>query len=329
MAADGAAVSDRRWHVLVGTVPPSRTEFETSRQDEAQDYLTRAYGPVVRTRRRVPGYRLQHTRLDAAAFAIDAVFLTDADFVVEPLGSLMVTRLNSGRIGQTTGGANYRLGAGDVFLLAQPDRAYASQWREADTTSLLLQPALLSQVAGAEGPLRFSGPQPADPAAAAHFSATLTHITDNLLSNPEAAAQPLVIGNAGRLLAASALVTFPRAVAEPSLQDTRDATPETLRRAMIFIDENAQHSLTITDIALAVRVTPRALQYAFRRHLGTTPMHYLRRVRLAHAHRDLRSAPPGTTVTTIAARWGFLHPGRFATYYREAYGQSPHEVLSN
>jgi AraC-like DNA-binding protein len=309
-------------------VPPSRTEFETSRQDEAQDYLNRAYGPVVRTHRRVPGYRLRHTRLDATAFAIDAVFLTDADFVVEPLGSLMVTRLNAGRIGQTTDGTTYRHGAGDVFLLTQPDLAYASQWREADATSLLLNPALLSQVAGAEGPLRFSGPRPADPAAAAHFSATLTHITDNLLTNPEAAAQPLVIGNAGRLLAASALVTFPRTMLSPSLQDTRDATPETLRRAMIFIDENAQNNLTVTDIAVAAHVTPRALQYAFRRHKGTTPMLYLRRVRLAHAHRDLQTAPPGTTVTTIATRWGFLHPGRFATYYREIYGRSPHEVLS-
>ncbi|MFG2603554.1 helix-turn-helix domain-containing protein [Streptomyces sp. NPDC048514] len=62
----------------------------------------------------------------------------------------------------------------------------------------------------------------------------------------------------------------------------------------------------------------------------TTPLAHLRRVRLAHAHHDLVAADPGTgiTVTAIAARWGFHHPGRFAAVYREAYRRSPHETLS-
>ncbi|WP_083255165.1 AraC family transcriptional regulator [Amycolatopsis orientalis] len=34
------------------------------------------------------------------------------------------------------------------------------------------------------------------------------------------------------------------------------------------------------------------------------------------AHRDI-------TVADIAARWGFLHPSRFAHYYRAACGRSP------
>jgi AraC-like DNA-binding protein len=58
-------------------------------------------------------------------------------------------------------------------------------------------------------------------------------------------------------------------------------------------------------------------------------MGYVRLVRLRQAHLDLLAADPttGTTVTQVAARWGFFHPGRFARYYREIYGASPYQTL--
>ncbi|WP_308405175.1 helix-turn-helix transcriptional regulator [Streptomyces sp. B93] len=95
------------------------------------------------------------------------------------------------------------------------------------------------------------------------------------------------------------------------------------------MDDHADQPLTVAEIAAAAHVTVRALQYAFRRHLGTTPLAYLRRTRLAHAHRDLQAADPlgGATVADIAARWGFAHPGRFAALYRDAYGTSPSHTL--
>ncbi|MFI5838014.1 AraC family transcriptional regulator [Micromonospora sp. NPDC051300] len=76
-------------------------------------------------------------------------------------------------------------------------------------------------------------------------------------------------------------------------------------------------------------VTPRALQTAFRRHLGITPTAYLRRVRLDRAHRDLTAArrAEGDTVAAIARRWGYLHTGRFAADYRAAYGRPPGDTL--
>ena len=73
----------------------------------------------------------------------------------------------------------------------------------------------------------------------------------------------------------------------------------------------------------------RALQYAFRRHHGTTPLGSLRRVRLEHAHRELQAADPtrGATVAAIAARWGFARADRFATAYRETFGVLPRDTL--
>jgi transcriptional regulator GlxA family with amidase domain len=104
--------------------------------------------------------------------------------------------------------------------------------------------------------------------------------------------------------------------------------PPLLRRAIAFIHDNAHSDIGLRDIAAAVGVTPRSVQYTFRRHLGTTPLEYLRRVRLDRAHRDLQLADPSVdTVTAIAGRWGFSHAGRFSIAYRKVFGTKPSRTL--
>lgn len=101
-----------------------------------------------------------------------------------------------------------------------------------------------------------------------------------------------------------------------------------LRQAADFIHSNGHHDISIRDIAAASGVTPRAIQYAFREHLGMTPLEYLRRVRLELAHRELESADPAfDTVTSIAGRCGFSHPGRFSSAYKQVFGTEPSRTL--
>ncbi|HWS49948.1 MAG TPA: AraC family transcriptional regulator [Microbacterium sp.] len=100
------------------------------------------------------------------------------------------------------------------------------------------------------------------------------------------------------------------------------AAPATVRRALTFIEENAHRPITVDDVAAAVHISTRGLQYAFRRSLDLTPVEYLRRARLEGAHRDLRGGDPAS-IATIARRWGFAHPSRFAAAYRAAYGITP------
>ena len=110
--------------------------------------------------------------------------------------------------------------------------------------------------------------------------------------------------------------------------ETSAAQPQTLRRAIAFIHANAHRNIGISDIAAAVSVTPRSVQYTFRRHLDTSPLEYLRRVRLDRAHRDLQAADPAVdTVIAIAGRWQFGHPGRFSIAYKEAFGTPPSRTL--
>ena len=106
--------------------------------------------------------------------------------------------------------------------------------------------------------------------------------------------------------------------------------PDTVRAAMAFIDAHAADSITLTEIAAAAQLSPRALQVAFRRHLDTTPVLHLREVRLSRVHADLQSAVPGDgqTVSAVASRWGFSQLSRFARDYKQRYGVSPRQTLA-
>jgi AraC-like DNA-binding protein len=104
--------------------------------------------------------------------------------------------------------------------------------------------------------------------------------------------------------------------------------PAAVRDAMDLIEAGAHLPLTTSTLARQCHVSVRTLQEGFRRHLGMSPMAYVREIRLRRAHNDLRSAHPShTTVAAIAHRWGFAHLGRFATAHKETYGQTPHQTL--
>jgi transcriptional regulator GlxA family with amidase domain len=105
--------------------------------------------------------------------------------------------------------------------------------------------------------------------------------------------------------------------------------PPLVRTAVDTIEQNLREPFTVEDLADACGVSARALQYAFRKHIGMTPMAYARQVRLAQAHRELETADPagGVTVARVAAAWGFMNPGRFASYYAQQYGRRPSETL--
>lgn len=114
-----------------------------------------------------------------------------------------------------------------------------------------------------------------------------------------------------------------------ALLDRRRAAPRPrhLRLAEGFIAAHLDQPITLEDVAGAAGISPRGLQLAFRAHRGTTPLGFWREARLARAHADLLAAPPGTTVTAVALRWGFTHFGRFAELYRARYGLSPRDTL--
>lgn len=106
------------------------------------------------------------------------------------------------------------------------------------------------------------------------------------------------------------------------------AAPGAIRRVVEAMRAHPGKPFTVADLAAIAGVSVRSLQESFRRYVGMPPMTYLRHLRLARVHENLRQADPALqTVTDIAYRYGFTHMGRFAAQYRARYGVPPRETL--
>lgn len=120
------------------------------------------------------------------------------------------------------------------------------------------------------------------------------------------------------------------------LYPLREATPAPVgssadgrvAAAVRYVHAHAKEPLTVVDLARVAGLSVRGLQEAFRREVQTTPLAYVREVRLEMVRSELQAAAPrDEVVATIARRWGFSHLGRFASTYRARYGEYPHETL--
>ena len=317
--------------------PPAqlrRIEFTTSDQAEAREFIDQAYGGrLTLSAARDGNWRVSLSKADAGAFSVaEATLTADLTFKFTGRDHFVVNTLLGGAVAHDRGKASRRYRPGDVYLGACPGADITSRTRDARTHTVSLSGQLLAEVAATApdvtpGPVRFLSPVPLE-GGARRWRETARFVS-SLLANSAVETAPLVIASAARLLAATALTAFPNtAVTEPTAADRHDAHPGTVRRAVSFIEASAGRDITVGDIAAAANVTSRALQLAFRRHLDTTPMAYLRRVRLDQARHELGRASKGATVTAIAYQWGFSSPSRFAEQYRAAYGELPSTTLS-
>lgn len=110
--------------------------------------------------------------------------------------------------------------------------------------------------------------------------------------------------------------------------DAKYIAPQAIRTAIEIIEEEAHLPLTLSSIAARSHVSVRSLQQGFQRHLDTSPMAYLREVRLRKAHQTLLESNPSTvTVASVAYRWGFTNLGRFASAHATRYGEAPSATL--
>jgi len=146
--------------------------------------------------------------------------------------------------------------------------------------------------------------------------------TGNLVESPLFAAQ------VEQVVIATLLLCQPSNYYDRLTSGVPSIAPYFVKRAEGFIDENAHQPLTIGDIVEHVGVSTRSLFEGFRRFRSTTPMQYLKDVRMQRVRDELlRSSREATTVTEIAVRWGFLHLGHFAVDYKRYFGESPSMTL--
>jgi AraC-like DNA-binding protein len=256
---------------------------------------------------------------------------TEVDVFVG-LSDLAIVEHEDGAAVQLTMGADsVRLKAAECFLLP-PNRPYQAAFDSIGVAVTTLSFDDLRRDAAARTEhdmLEVDFTRPVTTAAGRHWSQTIQHVRGLVSQSPLLATAPLARRELGWLVNSAVLACFPNSTLEAESYSHSGDTPGALRRALGYINEHAGDPITLNEIATAARLSPRGLQAAFRRHLETTPLAYLRSIRMERAHRDLQSADPsdGVGVAAVAARWGFTHLGRFAVEYRRRFGRYPSQTL--
>jgi transcriptional regulator GlxA family with amidase domain len=98
-----------------------------------------------------------------------------------------------------------------------------------------------------------------------------------------------------------------------------------VRRVEELFRRKMKESVTLADAAACAGCSVRALQLAFRRCRGMTPMAALRQIRLEAARAALARADGPVSIREIAVAYRFTNPSRFARLFKEAFGRFPSE----
>lgn len=247
-----------------------------------------------------------------------------------PAGGDLVVQWISRGVATIRTGADHLDMQADRPVLFPADRDFIFDYADYDQKLVHLSRREVERVArernpGMEGPIRFDHGRTPTPASRALWLDTITLIAR---ARQRGDANELLWRELTSLSITAFLQLYP-ATFGTAARSTAEAGASTRVRLLTeYIDAHAHLPLTATDLANAVGLSLRGLQDAATRHLGMTPMAYLRQVRLDRVRTDLRTAPHGhITVALVARRWGFTHLGRFAADYSRRFGEMPSTTL--
>jgi AraC-like DNA-binding protein len=128
------------------------------------------------------------------------------------------------------------------------------------------------------------------------------------------------------------LLPYSRFLEKDVATTTADASelslPIRYRKGYRFILERlGDRDLSIRQVAAHIDVTERALQMAFRMHLGMSPAEVIRRRRMEHIRSELLQCDSDSTMLDVASRWGISSRSTFTQNYRLQFGEAPSSTL--
>ena len=98
---------------------------------------------------------------------------------------------------------------------------------------------------------------------------------------------------------------------------------ENMRRAKMFLDENYNKDINLSDLAEYVYLSDSYISHCFKKEYGISPKRYITEKRLAYAKELLRETD--MTSAEIAVEVGFLSPQRFNSIFKKFENMSPLE----
>ncbi|NMG15772.1 AraC family transcriptional regulator [Aromatoleum bremense] len=143
-------------------------------------------------------------------------------------------------------------------------------------------------------------------------------------------AHPLIAAQVQQLLMSALLTGQTHNYLDELLRPSPALAPYYVKRAEEFICAHADQAITVQEVAAHVGVSTRSLHTGFQRYRDTTPMAFLRNVRLERVRLDLLRAKEENrpaTVTDVALTWGFSHLGHFTAAYARKFNELPSQTL--
>lgn len=221
---------------------------------------------------------------------------------------------------------------GEVFIL-DPDHITREFWPEECKQFIVrIDRQLVEQMLSEELSKKLSKHVVFDPVA--HdpgITRWLSQIAQSLwLGGSEAAliGQGRVAQNIERTLITMLLSGLHHSESDDFTRQGQGAAPYYVKRAEAFIHDQARDELTVDEIAEKAGVSARSLFYGFKRWRSTTPMAYVRDVRLDLARKELQKARAGGgTVSEAAVNAGFTNFSQFSKIYKARFGETPSATL--
>jgi len=225
--------------------------------------------------------------------------------------------------------------AGRCAAMLSPDEPLTVQW-EPDTVQYIVKvpktslEAQLARLIGrpVQQPVQFTLGFDLGTGGGQALAASVPFLWTELARPGGIATMPLAREHLEFAILSQLLAVIPHNYSALLTEDGTPARRRHIQRVIDLIQAHPEEALTSAHLAAAAGVTERALQLAFQKEVGMSPAAYVRSVRLDRVHAELCSGAGGATVTEVAARWGFLHPSRFAQQYRQRFGVLPSQTLT-
>lgn len=316
-----------------------RTLVNSDDLDETRYLISSAYSPYeLRCLNRRGNFTAFYAEGGFSGVTLSSLsYGTDTLVAPQPLTTyLLVCQVHSGRVRvESPGREEQFVNTGDTYVL-DPHRSFKVFWGPgARMTTIRLSRDVVDRAAGEalgrEEPVRarFALGGAVSAAAAETWSGISAAVHREIMTGGVTHTSPLLAAQLTQTAATALMATHRLLPGAEPVRHVGNVAHPAVRRAIQLIHERSDQPLTLSDLAAAARSSPRALQEAFQRYVGCTPLAYLREVRLERAHHDLVAADPDgpITVSEIAYRWGFSNLGRFANWYRRRYGHAPSITL--
>jgi AraC-like DNA-binding protein len=273
--------------------------------------------------------------VDVGAAVVTSHSGTHTDFVVEHTPNLHLVALFHGHIAIQTAGGAITLDPNGAALL--PPGLRRSNGKHSLAAVTLLPKEVSAAAAAMAGggwglpkafpKLEGSSPLSLPSGPQAQMVHHLLHtINASLTLHPEAANHLALDDTLHR--AAAALLHPPLLSEEPAdLERYRDTAGRTSFDDLIdYIRAHLDQPLRLTDLEARSHYSRRALQYAFRQRLNTTPKQWIREQRLALALEHLQRDGERPSVQEVALLCGYGHLSHFSRDFRARYGMNPSEA---